>query len=188
MVISHCLVDCLFWHLYCLFWYCYCLCKIELLDIHCCTQLVAYRFAHTLLVHGELGVLTCNKCYIFFSNPCYNLLDTQTVVWASQLTVSLQPLLSLLDSFHCSLRDIYPSSCLSWPCSPSPPPTLWVPAHQPTTFSLQPHQPVSARFNYLYLLGSCRTATISQPCQDTPHLDLLEGLCTLLQAMDPEEF
>ena len=65
MVISHCLVDCLFWHLYCLFWYCYCLCKGELLDIHCCTQLVAYRFGHTLLVHGELGVLTCNKCYTF---------------------------------------------------------------------------------------------------------------------------
>ena len=63
MVISHCLVDCLFWHLYCLFWYCYCLCKEELLDIHRCTQLVAYRFGRTLLVHGELGVLTCNKCY-----------------------------------------------------------------------------------------------------------------------------
>ena len=59
----------LFWHLYCLSWYCYCLCKEELLDIHRCTQLVAYRFGHTLLVHGELGVLTCNKCYIFLSIP-----------------------------------------------------------------------------------------------------------------------
>ena len=102
--------------------------------------------------------------------------------------MSLPPLLSLLSSSHCLLRDIYSSYCLFWACSPSLQPTLWVPAHQPATLSLQPYQQVSASFSYPYLLGSCRTATSSKSCQDTPHLDLLEGLCTLLQAMDPEEF